>query len=534
MEGGETMDFFELAKVIFTRVQKLHPDINVVKIIGYIFFKEPSMQEMFQLAFGPESALMSKVFDANTMLAMMPSKSCMPDTSSHMNLHTPYLDPQIAPEQHPPSHNFDYVPPAYTGSVGGYSFLNRPQGVEQMDSSNHIGNYYFQEARMSLSGGMASSRSNRRSYSLSDLTNKPCHYFNKGYCKHGVNCRYSHAQLLPEGYSHAFGPNMTEYANDEHSFTPKSLEKLEMEITELLRSKRGMPISIASLPMLYYEKYGRHLQAEGYLSESQRHGKAGLNLTKLLSHFKKSIRLLERPHGQHSVILAEDAPRLMEFRNERSNLGTPASSSHQIYLTFPAESTFTEDDVSNYFKQFGQVRDVRIPCQERRMYGFVSFVHSETVHTILAIGNPHYICGAQVLVKQYKEKPKVNDRTNPEKVKSITHYPSQYIEMDHDVRFGRGESDNSRLHRNHIAGDKELLMGFERLRLSSLNLQTKTPSPQRFLTQGMVDLNVSEGSNEFAMGPFNFSYAFDFVNNGSASDETTRQTSNSSSSDQDG
>ena len=42
--------------------------------------------------------------------------------------------------------------------------------------------------------------------------------------------------------------------------------------------------------MLYYEKYGRHLQAEGYLAESQRHGKAGFSLTKLLD----SICLVDR------------------------------------------------------------------------------------------------------------------------------------------------------------------------------------------------------------------------------------------------
>lgn len=40
-------------------------------------------------------------------------------------------------------------------------------------------------------------------------------------------------------------------------------------------------------------------------------------------------------------------------RNEFSPLGLVAganSSSRQIYLTFPADSTFKEDDVSNYFR----------------------------------------------------------------------------------------------------------------------------------------------------------------------------------------
>ena len=57
-----------------------------------------------------------------------------------------------------------------------------------------------------------------------------------------------------------------------------------------------------------------------------------------------------RPHGQHSVVLAEDAARYTEFRGERGgDMGSVPASSHQIYLTFPAESTFIEEDVATYF-----------------------------------------------------------------------------------------------------------------------------------------------------------------------------------------
>ena len=53
---------------------------------------------------------------------------------------------------------------------------------------------------------------------------------------------------------------------------------------------------------------------------------------------------------------------------------------------------------------FGPVQDVRIPYQQKRMFGFVTFVYQETVKIILAKGNPHYVCDARVLVKPYKEK----------------------------------------------------------------------------------------------------------------------------------
>lgn len=151
--------------------------------------------------------------------------------------------------------------------------------------------------------------------------------------------------------------------------------------------------------------------------------------------------LICRPHGQHAVILAEDAPRYMDCRNGGNDPGAAVASSHQIYLTFPAESIFSEEDVSNYFKyrtltfrqffdsfsyfpnfisifkyfmlllrQYGPVRDVRIPSQEKRMFGFVSFVYPETVNIILMMRNPHYICGARVLVKPYREKSRIIDR----------------------------------------------------------------------------------------------------------------------------
>ena len=62
------------------------------------------------------------------------------------------------------------------------------------------------------------------------------------------------------------------------------------------------------------------------------------------------------------------------------------------------------------FSIYGPVQDVRIPYQQKRMFGFVTFVYPETVKLILAKGNPHFVCDARVLVKPYKEKGKVPDK----------------------------------------------------------------------------------------------------------------------------
>lgn len=59
---------------------------------------------------------------------------------------------------------------------------------------------------------------------------------------------------------------------------------------------------------------------------------------------------------------------------------------------------------------FGPVQDVRIPYQQKRMFGFVTFMLPETVKAILAKGNPHFVCDSRVLVKPYKEKGKIPDK----------------------------------------------------------------------------------------------------------------------------
>ena len=68
---------------------------------------------------------------------------------------------------------------------------------------------------------------------------------------------------------------------------------------------------------------------------------------------------------------------------------------------------------NSYFSlwsKFGPVQDVRIPYQQKRMFGFVTFLYPETVRLILSKGNPHFICDSRVLVKPYKEKGKVPDK----------------------------------------------------------------------------------------------------------------------------
>ncbi|EFH52436.1 RNA recognition motif-containing protein, partial [Arabidopsis lyrata subsp. lyrata] len=346
------------------RIQQLEPE-NALKIIGYLLLMQHhNDRDMIRLAFCPDSVMRSMINCVKYELAN--NSHCDIPTSDHIQVRkfgsfTGSSNQSLLVSISPPS----------VLSMGTSFWEN----TNDMDSSLQNNVYpefstsFFSQEKQGLS-----LRTSRRSLSLPEFPVKICHYFNKGFCKHGNNC-----------------------SDEEHVVSAVSLEKLEREIIYLLKSRRGAPISIASLPMMYYEKYGRTLQAEGYLTESQRHGKAGYSLTKLLVRLKNTIRLIDRPHGQHSVILAEDVLKFVEYTGEKSEHGAILAGSRQIYLTFPAESSFTEHDVSNYFSKVGPVEDVRIPCQQKRMFGFETFAYTEDVKHILAKGNPHFVCGARVL-----------------------------------------------------------------------------------------------------------------------------------------
>ncbi|KAI3769558.1 hypothetical protein L6452_00667 [Arctium lappa] len=412
----------------------------------------------------------------------------------------------------------DYVPMVYPASFpedyrlhNQLRFLSLEDQIEPVNSTEFsTNNYYSSEPALGP-------RANRRSPSLPEFPFKVCHYFLKGFCRHGNNCRYLHPTA--ESFSQIFSPE------DDHVFSPGSLEKLELELTELLKSRRGFPVSIASLPMLYYEKFGKTLQAEGYLTESQRHGKAGYSLTKLLARLK-SICLIDRPHGQHAVVLADDLAKCTDHNGDRNEHGGIVAGSRQIYLTFPAESTFSERDVFNYFNKFGPVHDVRIPCQQKRMFGFVTFVFEDTVRHILNKGNPHFVSGARVLIKPYREKSKADDRKHGEMFQNPMYQGAHCLDTELGLQSMPRFCDNSRLlDKQLIHEQQEQALEFERRRFSEMQLAADPNNHQLpCFGTSLEELKLSEGNSHAQQMDFpsaeRFNYLLDVLNN---REETIRQ-----------
>ncbi|KAF7043330.1 hypothetical protein CFC21_052704 [Triticum aestivum] len=209
----------------------------------------------------------------------------------------------------------------------------------------------------------ASGTHHRRSFSLSDAEGgwKPCQYFARGFCKNGSGCRFLHG-------------------------LPEDVAEQEMAVM------RAKALAAARSQMM----------APAFpFSPSPPKG-----LSFLLQQQSESQRAADM------LFAGGDDMHRFSHRSPRMDRGDLAINhgARQIYLTFPADSTFTEEDVSSYFSMYGPVQDVRIPHQPKRMFGFVSFVYPETVRLVLAKGNPHFVCDARVLVKPYKEKGKVPDR----------------------------------------------------------------------------------------------------------------------------
>ncbi|WOL05028.1 zinc finger CCCH domain-containing protein 18 isoform X4 [Canna indica] len=147
------------------------------------------------------------------------------------------------------------TPPSYTDLIRG------PKQTELLgleDQLNHLhlldlDHYRNNCSETALAGGYVS-RSHTRLNPEWLEPPKACHYYNMGYCKNGIKCRFFHGQSTPDGFSNIHNPNLDEFGNEDQAITPDSLAKLEFEIIELLKSKRGTPVSIASLPTLSFRR----------------------------------------------------------------------------------------------------------------------------------------------------------------------------------------------------------------------------------------------------------------------------------------
>lgn len=413
------MDSYEATKIVLSRIQKLDLE-NATKIIGLLLIQDHGEKEMIRLAFGPESLLHSVILKARKDLGLFSSKNSplsSPSTPTSplpfsrqnsrgfngVNLPSPLSIPNPTGVFSPNSFPTHYKSPTGVSNIGSSTmnssalpFYGKGEYSELIDETpmpflnggpNSNDFYYTQPDLVSSPDSNVEARlfnsswggaNHRRSCSVSDTCLnsedpsegfgwKPCLYFAKGYCKNGANCRFVHDGGLSDsdGNSNMVG-------------SPNKIDIME-RCHELLRSKSAQQQRLAAASQFMNE-------GSSFSYSPRAAAAAALMMGDEINKFSRSPRF------------------------ERSEFPILSPESRQIYLTFPADSTFREEDVSTYFSIYGPVQDVRIPYQQKRMFGFVTFVYPDTVKLILAKGNPHFVCDARVLVKPYKEKGKVPDK----------------------------------------------------------------------------------------------------------------------------
>ncbi|KAL4562002.1 hypothetical protein LXL04_034189 [Taraxacum kok-saghyz] len=443
------MDSYEATRVVFTRIQNLDPEY-ASKIMGLLLIQDHGEKEMIRLAFGPESLVHSVILKARKELGIPSSNapsspstpsSPSPFSSSHSlsrqnsansstasrlvnggvtNLPSPLSIPSLSSSwtnsnfsdfQPTEDHHLNSSAPPFYGGATEPDLIDELQIQDQLsflnDGSPTLGpkaSDFFYPDLVSPNGSSdmyspwsGSGGPHRRSSSANDICIggggedpngwKPCLYFARGYCKNGASCRFTHT-----------GGGEADIAA---AIAAGSLSKLDVmeQCQELLRSKsahqqRLLMAAAGSSPNFTFPNSPKSmnflLQQQPLQSDSPRMAAA----------------------AAAALMMGEEMNKFGRSRLDRNDfsMGMLNPGSRQIYLTFPADSTFREEDVSNYFSMYGPVQDVRIPYQQKRMFGFVTFVYAETVKLILAKGNPHFVCDARVLVKPYKEKGKVPDK----------------------------------------------------------------------------------------------------------------------------
>ncbi|GKV06254.1 hypothetical protein SLEP1_g18155 [Rubroshorea leprosula] len=460
------MDGYEATKMVLSRIQSLDPE-NASKIMGLLLIQDHGEKEMIRLAFGPEALVHSVILKARKELGLASNSPSAPTTPSSPS---PFLgnNPNPVPFSRQNSSRLSGVNPQpsltipnsassgnstwsglsdlptpdelispngsslnpsslpFYGNGGGSDMIAEFQLQDQLsflnentqNPKNHDLFYPHTDLASSPPGGGCGGADmvfpscwggsvHRRSCSVNDVLGsddpasglgwRPCLYFARGYCKNGNSCRFIHGSLGESASAAMLG-------GADGVAMVGSPSKIDMtdQCYDILRSKSAQQQRLAAASQLMgsasfpYSPKSLNLFLQQQQTDTQRAAAAAL------------------------MMGGDDMLKFGRSRLERNGFSlngeviNPAS--RQIYLTFPSDSTFREEDVSNYFSIYGPVQDVRIPYQQKRMFGFVTFVYPETVKIILAKGNPHFVCDARVLVKPYKEKGKVPDKKQQQQV----------------------------------------------------------------------------------------------------------------------
>ncbi|KAL7084577.1 hypothetical protein ACP275_14G231200 [Erythranthe tilingii] len=421
------MDTYEVTKMVLTRIMSFEP-ASASRIMGYMMIQSQGDNEMLRLAYCPESLLLTRISEAKAFLGI-DNCSNPPLSNSIRSNEPPFL--QSSPRIMIPSNGFHLSnpsSPAAAAAAAGFprssprpiSYAAVVNGSNGSPSSSSRNNGSGSPGLQFYGGGPGGS---------SDFTDQ----FMGGGGGGGGGGRVpqqlqDHLLFLddssmvdpimsPSGRSDSMLFPYREDANGlpsphphPHPFHRRSSSVNDAAFLSNLEEAAaggGGGGGFGWRPCMYFAKGFCKNGSSCKFSHSEFGDGESIEMgSPNSSRFEEFYRMKALQQQRFAIMGHHSFP-----HNKNDFFPSGASSSaRQIYLTFPADSTFREEDVSSYFSTFGPVQDVRIPYQPKRMFGFVTFVFPETVKHILAKGNPHFVCDSRVLVKPYKDKGKVPDK----------------------------------------------------------------------------------------------------------------------------
>ncbi|KAI6669590.1 hypothetical protein NL676_004475 [Syzygium grande] len=375
------MDANEATSIVLSKIRGIDPE-NASKIMGYLLIQDLTEKDLIRLAFGPETLLHSLILKAKTQMGL--SSSALP-----------------APSANPPHHPSLLAAPAISipATHGTASAHGLPQSSPRITPRGD-----YEVGKGPFSGFAGSVARQNSSPSLPFESARPGSYFASlnGSSSSGGGVNAGGASDFMED-NNQLGDYFA-FLND----SSKSGDAFEMGYnadTHLHRrsySESDVGFGCGGEDACFGGGYRPCLYfARGFC-------KNGSNCKFLHGDdFEGSVNFV----GSPSNFDAEEMMRLKVAHQQGSTM-KPRGWGYRGWrweMNF-INSTFKDEDVSDYFSNYGPVQDVRIPYQQKRMFGFVTFVYPETVKLILTKGNPHFICNSRVLVKPYKEKGKIPEK----------------------------------------------------------------------------------------------------------------------------
>ncbi|KAG6490844.1 zinc finger CCCH domain-containing protein 53-like [Zingiber officinale] len=454
------MDAYEATRIVFAKLRSLDPE-NAHKIVGLLLLQENGEKEVIRLALGPETLLHALVLKARKELGLAEAASAA----------SPPPSPSPSPFLLRQNSNSRLLSPSnWSASPAGFSPSNSANGgfsgsLDKRVCSKNVNASVFSVGgggdgdadladefhldQLAFSGGLNPSPYCKHTLSVasnlsgggdddvfhSDIDcQSPCSSVDAVVFHYGMGLGsnlYRHQQSAPVVNAAAadldLGDNASGLGLEPGLYFPRGycksgaacrfLQGLPDIVATRVNTKMGATVEQPCQESLLRSKSQSMRGASQLKASAFPYSPTGSVLPSPLSPSTDPLNLLLQQQQIESQRAAAVAASLMLATDDAHNFLSRSRidlllnpSSRQIYLTFPADSTFREGDVSNYFSIYGPVQDVRIPYQQKRMFGFVTFLYPETVKLILAKGNPHFVCESRVLVKPYKEKGKVPDK----------------------------------------------------------------------------------------------------------------------------